>query len=126
MRFSSRWAPLGLMVVAAFFVSACASGGGAPGEGSAAAPGETILRVHNTDQSGQALRVYIAPEAGQAQLLGTVAPDDFLTIPHPGGQGRFQFRAERPDGTSFESPMFTVISGTYTWDIALRRVDRSR
>jgi len=55
-----------------------------------------------------------------------VAADDYLTVPHPGGQGRFQFRAERQDGSMFSSPMFTVVSGTYTWDIALRRVDRSR
>jgi len=125
MRVSSRWAPLGLLLVAAFFVSACASGGGAPGD-AAAAPGETVLRVHNTDQRGEALRIFIVPDAGQAQFLGSVAADDYLTVPHPGGQGRFQFRAERQDGSMFSSPMFTVVSGTYTWDIALRRVDRSR
>lgn len=118
-------ARVGLAFVVAFLAAACAAGGGAPDEGGAA-PGETVLRVYNTDTAGQALRIYVAPEAGQAQFLGTVAPDNYLTLPHTGGQGRFQFRAERPSGESFTSPMFTVVSGTYTWDIALRRVERTR
>jgi hypothetical protein len=84
----------------------------------------TQLSVRNTDQAAQTLQIYLQPEAGQERLLGNVAFNDVLTVPHPLGQGRFQFRAVRPDGTSVTSPMFNVVGGTYTWDVALGRVQR--
>lgn len=120
-RFAARSALVLLLASAA----ACASGGASP-EAAPAAPGEITLQIRNTHESGQALQVYIAREAGQERLLGTVGPDDVLSVPHTEGQGRFLFRAVRPDGTSINSPIFNVVSGTYTWDIALQRVQRGR
>lgn len=116
-------------VVLGLLAAACASGGGAGGGGEAtpaAGPGEIILQVHNTDSAGQPLRIYLVPEAGTERVIGNVAFNEVLTVPHTGGQGRFQFRAERPDGSTVTSPLFTAISGTYVWDIALRRVERKR
>jgi hypothetical protein len=125
----TRLARFGLLLLVAVVLASCASGAGAPAAaepGAAPPQGGTVLRVRNTDSSGQALRVLIAPEAGTARLLGNVAPEQFLSVPWTGPQGRYLFRAERPDGSMIESPVFTLVSGTYTWDIALRRVDRQR
>jgi hypothetical protein len=127
MRNVLRAAMLCLLVVSV--VAACASGGATPGgaeQGAAAAEGAVVLRVHNTDTGGQTLVIFLVPQAGVMTRLGTVAPMEHLTVPHTAGEGRFQLHAERPDGSTVTSPHFNVVSGTYTWDIALRRVDRAR
>lgn len=114
------------LVLFVIMAASCASGGG-PGDAAAGAAGEGVaLRVHNTDTSGQRLAIFLVPQVGEMKRLGVVDPDETLTVSHADGQGRFQFRAERPDGTTVTSPSFNVVSGTYTWDMALRRVDRSR
>jgi hypothetical protein len=117
-----------LVVLFTVLASGCAS---APEAGSApatpaTAAGEVTLRVHNTDAAGQPLTIYLVPIAGQLVRLGTVESNAYLTVPHRAGTGRFQLRAERPDGTTVTSPAFDIVSGTYTWDMALRRVDRAR
>lgn len=123
-RFTSLATRAGIVAMITF-AAACASGGG--GQAEAAAPsGATSLTIRNTDERGQALQVYLAREAGQERLLGTVGPGDQMTVPHTEGQGRFLFRAVRPDGSSVTSPVFNVVSGTYTWDLALGRVQRGR
>lgn len=132
MRYTPRWtlwpARLGLAFLVALLATACAAGGPAADEaaGPAGAEGATLLKVFNTDSSGQTLTIFIRREAGTAERVGSVQPNEYLTVPHTAGQGRFQFRADRPDGTTIESDVFTVVSGTYTWDIALRRVNRTR
>ncbi|NJD19825.1 MAG: hypothetical protein FIA95_11160 [Gemmatimonadetes bacterium] len=117
------WPPFLITLLLVSAASGCASGGGTPTEG-AAAPGVTQLSVRNTAQAGQTLQIYLQPEAGQERLLGNVAFNDVLTVPHTLGPGRYQFRAVRPDGTMLNSPLFNVVSGTYTWDVALGRVQR--
>lgn len=132
MRDTQRWtlrlAGIGMAFMVALLATACAAGGPATQDdaGPAGAEGSTLLRVYNTDTAGQPLTVFILREAGTAERIGTVQPNEYLTVPHTAGQGRFQFRADRPDGTTIESPLFTIVSGTYTWDIALRRVNRTR
>jgi hypothetical protein len=118
-----------LPVLLALFVAGCASAPPEGGAASAAVPPDGLsLRIHNTDSSGQQLTVYLVPNAGEHIRLGSVAPNDYLTIRHPQGEGRFQLRGMRPDGSSITSPEFQVNNAyrTYSWDIALRRVDRVR
>lgn len=129
LRYRSFMTRLSAFLTLGLLASACASGGGGGGGGEtapAAGPGEIILQVHNTDSAGQPLRIYLVPDAGTERVIGNVAFNEVLTVPHTAGQGRFQFRAERPDGSTVTSPMFNAISGTYVWDIALRRVERKR
>lgn len=117
------------LVSVLFLAAACASGGATDGNGAldAAGPaGATTLRVHNTDNAGETLTIFLQPAAGELIRLGTVAPFEYLTVAHPAAAGRFQLRAERPAGGVITSPGFNVVSGTYTWDIALRRVERAR
>ncbi|HSJ23652.1 MAG TPA: hypothetical protein VK929_03135 [Longimicrobiales bacterium] len=114
------------LVVTLLMTTGCASGGPAMEGDSAAATEGTVLRVHNTDEAGQQLTIYLVPPVGEMKRIGTVAPQQYLTVTHEDGQGRFSLRAERPDGSRITSPTFNVVSGTYTWDIALRRVDRAR
>jgi hypothetical protein len=116
---------LGLVLVAAF-MAGCATAGAGAGEGAGAATDAVMLRVHNTDTSGESLTIFLVPQTGELVRLGRVAPNEFLTVEYPGGQARVQLRAERPNGTTVTSPAFNVVSGTYTWDMALRRVERSR
>ena len=125
MLFKGWPARCGLAIALAVVAASCAAGGGG-GATEAAAPGATVLRVHNTDEGGQALRVFIAREAGEERLIGRVEATAILTVPHTDGAGRFHFRAERPDGSIISSPVFNVVSGTYTWDVALGRVSRGR
>jgi hypothetical protein len=117
-----------VLVLFSVVFTACATAGGeaAAGGGDAAATGTTTLRVHNTDTSGQTLTIFLVPLAGAHIQLGTVRPNEYFTIAHTAGEGRFQLRAQRPDGTSRTSPAFNVVSGTYTWDMSLNRVDRAR
>ncbi|CAN5883360.1 hypothetical protein BH23GEM9_BH23GEM9_33980 [soil metagenome] len=130
MRNTLRPSRIGLVIMMAF-VAACASSGpndtaAGPGAGAGAGAEGVTLRIHNTDGSGDPLTIFLLPEAGEMTRLGTVAPYEYLTVTHPGGQGRFQLRGQRPAGSTVTSPTFNVVSGTYTWDVALRRVERSR
>lgn len=118
-----------LLVLLTALVAACASAPADGAGGAAAVPADGLtLRVHNTDSQGQLLTVYLVPNAGEHVRLGSAAFNDYLTVAHPQGEGRFQLRGMRPDGSTVTSPEFQVNNAfrTYTWDVALRRVDRVR
>jgi hypothetical protein len=119
---------LGLLLVT-LLAGACASAG-EPGATTAAdaTPTEgTFLRVHNTDSSLERLTIFLVPASGEMRRLGVVEPNEYLTVPHTAGRGRFTLQGERPTGTRVTSPAIDIQQdGTYTWDIALRRITRSR
>ena len=121
-----------LLFLAVALSTACSSGAStdtapAPSGGGAATPadGALAIRVINNHSSGETLRVYLAPEAGQQVFIGNVAAGATLNVPFTGTRGRYRIVGEREAGSLIQSPSFNAqLPGVYVWDITLNRVDR--
>ena len=119
-----------LLVLAVVLSTGCAAGATTadtpePAGGGAPADGALSIRVINNHSSGETLRVYLAPEAGQQMFIGNVAPGATLNVPFTSTRGRYRIVAEREAGSLINSPSFNAqLPGVYVWDITLNRVDR--
>ena len=119
-----------LLFFAVVLSTACSSGASTdtaptPSGGGAPADGALSVRVVNNHSSGETLRVYLAPEAGQQVFIGNVAAGATLNVPFTGTRGRYRIVGEREAGSLIQSPSFNAqLPGVYVWDITLNRVDR--
>lgn len=102
-----------LLVAAALALSACATMGGAGGEG------DTTVEVRNNLIPPTSLSVYVIPEIGARQLVGLVQPGATRTLRYsPTSRGQVRFRAETTEGREIVSNPLTFSAGaTVTWDV---------
>ncbi|MFW6331377.1 MAG: hypothetical protein ACOC3J_06595 [Gemmatimonadota bacterium] len=108
-----------LLLAAAVAFGACATTGGA-GEVDA-----ITVEVENTLVPPAALTVYIVPEGGVRERLGSVSPNatENFTF-RPGTASRYQFVAETAGGADLVSNPFTIPGDAQwvTWDLAANLV----
>jgi hypothetical protein len=116
------------VLLAAFGLAGCASGGG--GEGAAAAstePGVTRITVDNTHPTSEDIQVFLQIDGGTArQLLGDLPRGETKTFTYDGDRGYYRLVAERAGGRT-TSPRVSVMHNTsYLWMISGNRLQLSR
>lgn len=124
-RLGHRW----LAAILSLGLAACASGGGAAGEDPGGEPeaagDEVTVEIHNDVVPGSTIVVWIVPETGNRQRLGSIPPN---------GRNTFRYRPVTPsldhrlvaevDGASDErSNPFTLVGvSRVRWEVSDRNV----
>ncbi len=115
-----------LLVLVAFGVSACASSGGAAGDGDVAASGDEVRIVVDNDTSPPSnITVYVVPESGSRRRLGAIPGSQRSTFRYTPTSRNLQFTlvAEVVGEDDRQSETFNLVNvAGIEWAVTRRNV----